>query len=1121
MPTTSPDRFPGLEPLESRLLLSATFTVDSLADTVASDGDVTLREAIEAANTDTGRGDAPAGSGADVIEFDSGLKGDAIQLTSGNQLSITDDLTITGFTDQPITVDGDGANRVFFIHDPGVRDEQLTVSMSGLRITGARAPVSPTGGTSFDGGGILNEETLTLSDSIITDNRANSGGGIANQFDGDLTIENSTISNNRAEQDSSLGFAGGVDNIGGTVEIRGSTISNNFSNGIGGGIVNNQDVGAVTIINSTISSNETDGTGGGIKNGVSFSGGAIGGGDLMIQNSTIADNLARNQGDSMLPDQGGGGIFVQANGSGSTVIESTIIAGNTDDAGASDLFVQFGSVDSATNSLIESPTGQNVADGQNGNIVGQSAQLMPLDDYGGRTETHALMPGSPALAAGTNPLNLDHDQRGMFYSRTRQEGSFFPYFDVTDIGAYQAVNVLYTVDNRIATVDGDFSDGQFSLREAIQEANANPGTTRGIDLLPGLPGTGVSSEDTIRFDSAIVDDEGGTLQFPAVIVFADDGPMSITDDVVITGYGADQFSITDVTGDANSRVFEIDDGDAARQVQVTLEDMAIANVAGGPSSGDGGGLWNQEDLLIRRGEVRGFVGDAGGAIYNGASGHLTVDRSLMRDNEGNLGGAVFNDGQFDLINSTLSNNTAADDGGAIFNSNLNSDPLAVANSTITQNDAADEGGGIFNATGADAAVDSTIVADNTAGGLLVDSGPNLDGIFAGDFTMVGSAPNGSFPVFNHYTLNGTNNLLATDPDLQPLADNGGATQTHALVAGSPAIDAGSNPENLDVDQRGEGFPRVKGPQADMGAFETGPDVIARQVFYNNSTLDGGDPAANADDDNAIDGDKQPLLPGDSTVPANITAYSKGLNGIVVDIDGVAGTASADDFELKVGNSSDPSTWSAAPAPATVDVRSGEGVDGSDRVTLTFSDGAITGQWLEVTALSYEESGGDLGLADSDRFYFGNLPADFDGNGEVNVTDLGRLGLHFEQSTTDVDDGDADSNGTVDVTDLGIVGLHFGQSLTDLSAPAASSEVGEVSQASPQIAGATQTDETGTDVDLIREPHAAASERLATHLRTREPLSASDAQRTVHRWTPLTLDGEAEEGVDDVVARLLK
>jgi hypothetical protein len=61
--------------------------------------------------------------------------------------------------------------------------------------------------------------------------------------------------------------------------------------------------------------------------------------------------------------------------------------------------------------------------------------------------------------------------------------------------------------------------------------------------------------------------------------------------------------------------------------------------------------------------------------------------------------------------------------------------------------------------------------------------------------------------------------LHGSPQLLPLADNGGPTRTHALAAGSPALDAGSNLLQLVTDQRGNGFPRVLGAAADIGAYE--------------------------------------------------------------------------------------------------------------------------------------------------------------------------------------------------------------------------------------------------------------------------------------------------------------
>ena len=106
-------------------------------------------------------------------------------------------------------------------------------------------------------------------------------------------------------------------------------------------------------------------------------------------------------------------------------------------------------------------------------------------------------------------------------------------------------------------------------------------------------------------------------------------------------------------------------------------------------------------------------------------------------------------------------------------------------------------------------------------------------------------------------------------------------------------------------------------------------VVGRMIFYNNSDFDGhagylsGDPAANLYDDNAIATDKTALLPGQTASFANYTSYSRGINGIMIDIQNMAGTPSINNytqfFGFKVGNDSNAANWSAAPAPIAVDV----------------------------------------------------------------------------------------------------------------------------------------------------------------------------------------------------------
>ena len=156
-----------------------------------------------------------------------------------------------------------------------------------------------------------------------------------------------------------------------------------------------------------------------------------------------------------------------------------------------------------------------------------------------------------------------------------------------------------------------------------------------------------------------------------------------------------------------------------------------------------------------------------------------------------------------MTNSTLSGNTGY--GGGVYNSGT----ATVTNSTLSGNAAA-FGGGIWN-TGT-ATLKNTIVANSPSGnncyGPITVGGYNLDS----DNTC-------GFGTSN-------NSLSGVDPMLGPLADNGGPTETHALLEGSPAINKGNNafavdPDGnpLQFDQRGQGFARIVGGSVDIGAFE--------------------------------------------------------------------------------------------------------------------------------------------------------------------------------------------------------------------------------------------------------------------------------------------------------------
>jgi len=156
------------------------------------------------------------------------------------------------------------------------------------------------------------------------------------------------------------------------------------------------------------------------------------------------------------------------------------------------------------------------------------------------------------------------------------------------------------------------------------------------------------------------------------------------------------------------------------------------------------------------------------------------------------------------------------------------------------------------------------------------------------------------------------------------------------------------------------------PTPGMVSFVAGPAVVGRHVFYNNSAFDGNDPDLGAADNAAIATDKSALLPGQIAGFAHYTSYSRGINGIMIDIFDPAGAITDDDFRFRVGNNDDPDAWSKAPPPADMRVYPGGGAGGSYRVTFIWDELAIRNQWLQVTVL-----GENLGMAENDVFYFGN------------------------------------------------------------------------------------------------------------------------------------------------------
>jgi CSLREA domain-containing protein len=196
---------------------------------------------------------------------------------------------------------------------------------------------------------------------------------------------------------------------------------------------------------------------------------------------------------------------------------------------------------------------------------------------------------------------------------------------------------------------------------------------------------------------------------------------------------------------------------------------------------------------------------SGGAISIDASRSLNVSNcSFYANSVTGSSGAIRNAGTLNITNSTLHSNSAGAGGGAIRSGGT----MVMINCTVTNNSCPGSlgGGGIY--TLGNLTLYNSILAGNTAA-----EGPNL-------FNTAGNVDYNLIEDTTDSTLSGSNNIVGQSPNLGALAANGGSTRSLALLAGSPAIGAGSNeliPAGVVLDQRGSA--RIEGGTVDMGAFE--------------------------------------------------------------------------------------------------------------------------------------------------------------------------------------------------------------------------------------------------------------------------------------------------------------
>jgi hypothetical protein len=367
------------------------------------------------------------------------------------------------------------------------------------------------GNSANDGGGIFNDGDLTLSNSTLSGNSANdSGGGIFN--DGDLTLSNSTLIGNSANDS-----GGGIFNDG-DLTLSNSTLSGNSAYYYGGGIYNAG--GTVTLNDSTLSGNfvtysgneggEGAGRGGGIYNSY---------GTLIVSNSTLSGNSANND---------GGGIF-NAGGEASVEIGSSIVAGNTASDGR-EIYLESGRFISNGYNLFgysgdDGLSGVETADTDVTPTVALNKIIAPLGNYGGPTQTHALVPGSVAINAG-DPTITTADQRGVAPVGTR------------DVGAYESKGFALVASNgnQSTTVNTAFANPL--TVNLVETAFSSSLPVEGIEIQLSVPNTGASA--TLNTLTGVTDSTGA-FTFQAI---ANPNAGSYAVQATSLGIAGTEFSLT-------------------------------------------------------------------------------------------------------------------------------------------------------------------------------------------------------------------------------------------------------------------------------------------------------------------------------------------------------------------------------------------------------------------------------------------------------------------------------------------------------------------------------------------------------------------------------------------------
>ncbi|MDZ8222531.1 DUF4347 domain-containing protein [Nostoc sp. ChiVER01] len=566
-------------------------------------------------------------------------------------------------------------------------------------------------------------------------------------------------------------------------------------------------------------------------------------------------------------------------------------------------------------------------------------------------------------------------------------------FAETTRQAYAGVLATFTVNNTGDIDDGDRNNDITTLREAINLANATAGddtiafggifkdtTPDTITLTSGpltitddltILGTGTSKLTVSGKNASTVFEISGLgtgVNINGLAIAS--GSIKVNRTSILNLVKSSVSGNTEGSGISNSGILSLANTSVFGNTQGGIYNSGSLSLTNSSVSGNtgaskifnkntaGGGIFNDGSpnkggigiLSLINSSVSGNTANFGGGIYN-QGGTLSLTNSTVSGNTATSGGGMFNgnddgygSGSATLTNSTIFGNIALEDGGGIYNgyAYVGDNSLTLISTTINNNTADSDGngtgngGGVFNSSDSsvDIKVSNTIIAGNFDKSTTGDIHPDVSGgLIDSGYNLIGN--NTGSTAFTTSTLVGTS-ANPIDPKLGLLQNNGGATLTQALLANSPAIDAGNNslvPISVITDQRGTRFNRIFNGAVDIGAYEvqspitlppvnTGTFVVTntndsgsgslRQAILNANATVGADTITFAGVFTDATPDIITLTSGKLSITNDITILGTGASNLIVsgnnssgvfEISGSGTDASIDG--LKIANANDP------------------------------------------------------------------------------------------------------------------------------------------------------------------------------------------------------------------------